>query len=463
MLMSQEQSVVAWDEQGRRVAWALDDCTAAVVVGSDPTVSANVALGIARVHARRRRVAVIDLVGDLAPLARLTPPDAQHGLMDHVMYGVSLAHVAYAVDRARNLFVVPGGMGVALDELLDEEAWHKMVAAFREAQALALMVAPAGASRLPELLAATNGAVVVGHDVSVAADRVITIVDAPRPRPEPVLTPAREKPAAVARRPLSVRQLMPLRPGEAFPAVEQRVRHEWQEIFRRPDRKRGLLWTGAAAAVFAAVVLVVATTRSDTIPDPPSGSVSAQAAGSTVPSSELAAADRMVPAAPSPIDSARAHDYSLSLTSFTSQTSANARLAREEDRGVRAATYSPIILGGSARWYRVTIGAYTDSAGADSALRALRTSGVLDASEGSVQRTPFALLLQSGVSPENAPALVRAWRLKGYPVYALLQDNGTARLYAGAFDTPEQAGWLLSMFLSGGERPSVSYRIGRPF
>src|SRR5919199_1793626 len=92
-----------WEAAGRRIAGTLDNRAAAVVIGEDTAAAAQVALGIGRVQARRRRVAVGDLVGEEPMLQSLVPADAEYGLADTFLHGVSLGHVAYPIDPAHNL------------------------------------------------------------------------------------------------------------------------------------------------------------------------------------------------------------------------------------------------------------------------------------------------------------------------------------------------------------------------
>ena len=63
-----DRIAAAWDSEGERIGAQLDARSCVVVAGTDPEAAAHVALGIARVQARRRRVAVADLVGELYPL-----------------------------------------------------------------------------------------------------------------------------------------------------------------------------------------------------------------------------------------------------------------------------------------------------------------------------------------------------------------------------------------------------------
>jgi cell division septation protein DedD len=131
-----------------------------------------------------------------------------------------------------------------------------------------------------------------------------------------------------------------------------------------------------------------------------------------------------------------------------------------------AAAVSPVPIGAErATWFRVTAGAYTRRAQADSLLRALRRSGILAGdSAGSITQTPFALLLDSvptqGGIGDAIRAAVQKYAGRGVPVYPLVQDDGGARLYAGAFSTSEQSAELIRNLRAAGLKPVLVYRTG---
>ncbi|MDQ6829554.1 MAG: hypothetical protein M3081_11860, partial [Gemmatimonadota bacterium] len=181
-----------WEAEGRRIAEDFDGVTSAVIVSADPAAAAQVALGIARVQARRRRVAIADMIGEVAPLQSLLPRDAAHGIVDSFVYGVSLSKIAYPIDPAQNLYIMPSGPG-PLDHasLLPSERWGKLASGFKEVDALLMVVAPYDADGLDELVAVTDGVVTVGDrkrgapapvlaDVQLAGDPEALHAAAPR-------------------------------------------------------------------------------------------------------------------------------------------------------------------------------------------------------------------------------------------------------------------------------------------
>jgi hypothetical protein len=191
-----------WEAEGNRHSPAFDACAGAVVIGERPAVAAEVALGIARVQARRRRVAVADTVGELGPLEDLVPMDAPYGLVDSFFYGVSLNKIAYTVDPARNLIIFPSG-AVPIDHeaLLGSDRWVKLLEAFRAADGLLLIVAPAESSALSSLIQVMDGVALVGNVAAAPGTRVLAHARLPviPARPTPSSIPSVPPPLAPSR------------------------------------------------------------------------------------------------------------------------------------------------------------------------------------------------------------------------------------------------------------------------
>src|SRR5258708_6596740 len=154
--------VLDWTDRGRELAASLNACHAVVVAGTDAVATAEVALGIAREEATHRRVAVADLFGDAPPLQGLVARDDPHGIVDSFVFGVSLNKVAHAVANAGELFGMPSGSSpIDHEELLPNPRWRRLSGGFREVGALLLLVVPADAPRLRDLVDTTDGIVIV--------------------------------------------------------------------------------------------------------------------------------------------------------------------------------------------------------------------------------------------------------------------------------------------------------------
>jgi hypothetical protein len=401
------------------VASLLDERTCVVVVGERDEDAARVALALARAHVRRRPAAIVDAVGELAPLQAVLPRDAgPHGVIDHFESGVSLRKIAKAVNREGTLFVVPSGVGpFEYGKLLRRERWRRLIMAFRNEGALLFIVLPANAEGLVQFVEDTDGVLLVGdvdyqetrHVVARVASRAQTTGDAAARR-----LAAADEPAADA-------------------------------------GTRSVFAQRAAMLIAATLVLVAASALWMGRDDGASAESTPQAITSPSAGSILLANS----------DTTGGTFYAVDVVMLNSLADAG-RHVRERLAGVPAATFSPMVLGAdSARWYRVLAGAWPGEREADSALAALRAAGVVPMGFGSVRRTPFAVRIADSLPPTVAMARAAELRTQGFPAYALARDAGYATVYAGAFETPSQATSLLDMFQQAGIAASVAYRIGR--
>ncbi|HKO16593.1 MAG TPA: hypothetical protein VJU87_10155, partial [Gemmatimonadaceae bacterium] len=183
-----------WEGQGYRLGATLGEHHALVVLGADRDATALVALGIARAQASRHRVALGDLLGDAPPLQRLVSGEDPHGLVDSFLYGVSINRIAHRVPESGDLFVLPSGTEPPdYEEMLASPRWRRLASGFREEQALLVLAVPADAPHVADLVASTDGAIVVGDagEPPVPADRVIATVS-------PAAAVAAAEPAAEA-------------------------------------------------------------------------------------------------------------------------------------------------------------------------------------------------------------------------------------------------------------------------
>ena len=126
-------------EWGARLAPTLDGVHAAVIAAPDAETAANVALAIARVQGEKRRVAIADLVGEVAPLQALVTGDDPHGISDSFLYGVSLNKIARPIDESGSIFLMPSGTeAVALEAVYANERWRRLAAGVRGRDAVSL-------------------------------------------------------------------------------------------------------------------------------------------------------------------------------------------------------------------------------------------------------------------------------------------------------------------------------------
>ena len=514
-----------WEAEGNRHSSAFDACAGAVVIGENPTVAAEVALGIARVQARRRRVAVADTVGELGPLEDLVPMDAPYGLVDSFFYGVSLNKVAYTVDPARNLIIFPSGAGpIDHEALLGSDRWVKLLEAFRAADGLLLIVAPAESSALSALIQVMDGVALVGNVAAAPGTRVLAHARLPvipaRPTPQSLSSVALAQPSSgpfpspPADPPPSQeppRQRFDDAPGAAVSVDEHDEAHEEAAAAAHADvegethsvseegpalvppwardgdvaehtlapidsAKTFTFWAAIVAGAFVAAALLTWITTSMMArnagadayaakPDTLHGSarvIAAPAPTAVTPRLDTTASPAVATASaaaaatiPSP--------FSVVLADIPSATGANGEIDQAAAREFPAVTYAPYRRPSGTMSYVVISGAFPDSLSADSLLRQVRAKKYRTAAAAHIVRLPYAVLVQKGIAQDQAPMFVRAYLSKGLPVYALVQADGTASLWAGAFRTAEQAQPLVTSFRSNGDKPTVSIRTGRSF
>ena len=446
-----------WEGAGREVGERLGGYCALVVIGVDPVTTGRVAIGIGRAQAAHRRVAVGDLFAESPPIQELVQTDDPHGLVDSFIYGVSLTRIAYEVPGAGQLFVMPSGTEPPdYEEMFPNPRWHRLAAGFREVGALLVLAAPASAPHIENLVAATDGAILVGEAVpaSLPAARVVGSVREPQPpRVSPAETPSTPPPAA---------------PRGWARGWKRDAGHSWTEGWTRGRiaAVTGIVITLVLAAMavwlasrpladsdgMAIVRRPADTTRAITTvlaatPDSGAGDSTAVAALSMPPVSN-------------PGDSANAAAFAVQLMAANTQAGAILKL-QKDGKELPAATFAPATIDGS-RWFLVVSGAYTDRGEADSLLNGLRRRRMLLGGE-SVVRLPFAFLIDSGRPASAVPAMVAAYADRGQPVYALRQENGTAWLLVGAFSSTEQASLYLESLRASGISPVLVYRKGRAF
>ena len=425
---------VAWEDAGRQIAPLLGSYSAVVITSSDPVAAAHVALGIALAEAKHRRVVLGDLVGDLPPLRSLVKEEDPHGISDSFLYGLSLNKIGYEVEGAANVYIMPSGTDPTIgDEILRSARWKKLALGFAETGALLLLVARSDAPGLAELAEQTDGAVLVRDAQLAAAPSALVLARVPAPTPT---------------------LKIPLHRFSARAADWRK--HRWAY----PALAAGAVLV--VAAIGAGLMLARAAARPARTPAP----VAAAPVPAPIPPPPLPAPETLYIAPPANVnDSASASAFSVELLVANTAEGANL-FVRKNGAALPAAAVSPVPIGQErATWYKVTAGAYTRRYQADSLLFALQKSGVLATeSAGRVTRSPLALLVDSVPSQGGIVDAVRAavekYTVRGLTVYPLIQDDGGARIFAGAFATADQSAALIRTLRGAGLKPVLVYRTG---
>jgi hypothetical protein len=445
-------SVFDWEMAGRELGASLDRLNAIAVLGSDETQTAKVALGIARHQAKRRRVAIGDLLGDARELMALVPGDDDtHGLSDVFEYGLSLDRVARRSEQDGDLYILPTGAFISDHaEIMANRRWSKLAAGFREERALLIVAADAAAPAVEMLVSQLDGAVLVGDTVPsrLPVARVLGSVRGPT-HAEPISGPierrrqqAKPRPKYVVRTQSSVWRIgtsIGLTLSAIIAALGMWVSYRpFANATWAPD------WLRGSPMVADSIISLIR---------------GADTAGVADSNSTLATARHL--GLWTAADSASQAPYGITLVTFNTQAGALLELGRNSAT-LRAGTFTPVLIR-ETPWFRVVAGAYPDSTSAAALLDSLRAVGVSDAGRAVIERFPYALLVERDVADAAVAARVARYTGRKLPVYALLQSDGTARIFAGAFRTPSEANLLYDAMRNAGIQTSLVYRTGRVY
>jgi hypothetical protein len=440
-------------DDGMRVGAALDTANLVLVLGDEPRRTALAALGVARAQARHRRVALGDLLGDAEPIQQLLNGGDPHGLADSFVYGVSLNKIAHAVPQYGELYVLPSGSEVpAYEDIFTNARWKRLAAGFKETGALLVVAAPASAAHVADVVGLADGAVLVGGATAAGVEdgKVLGRVaaDAEPKRPADVVIPASAQPEP-----------------ETTPELPPRG-GRWSRITSSP---------GAVLGIGLTLVLVILgiwfATRPLASGNGPlwlrrSRGASGAAAGGAVPALDSLGGDSTAVRggsllAPANVaDSVGVAPYAVVIARFNTLSGAQAWL-QSQAKGLPSPTFVPVRIRGET-WYAALVGSYATRGEADSLLGVLSAQGLSRADSNNIVRAPFAFLVDS-VGADAVPGLLKYFADRGQPVYALRQPNGSARLYAGAFESPAQASLYVDAIRTSGLRPVLVYRIGRVY
>ena len=448
---------VAWEDAGRQIASLLGSYSAVVVTSSDPIAAAHVALGIARSEAAHRRVVVGDLVGDIPSLRSLVKDEDPHGITDSFLYGVSFTKIGYPVEGTENLYVMPSGTDPHIDEeILSSPRWAKLAEGFSATASFLLLVVPGDSPGLSDLIDQLDGAVLVKDADLPAAPSALVLARVASPTPT-LKIPLHNITARAASWRVSARaaNLMITTRAASW------RRHRW--FYPALAVIALLLITAVGGAIMLA--RVGATRRS-------AGLVAARPVivkpiPAPTPPPPRPPPETLYVAPPANVnDSASAAVFAVELLVANTAEGANL-FVRKNGAALPAAAVSPVVFGSErSTWYQVTAGAYTTRNQADSLLLALRSSGIIRDTTGvSVTRTPLALVVdsvptQGGIGDAVSAALDK-YAARGLQVYALMQDDGGALIYSGAFARADQSAPLIRTLRGAGLKPVLVYRTGR--
>jgi hypothetical protein len=381
-------------------------------------------------------VVVGDLVGDNPSLRSLVRDEDPHGITDSFLYGVSLNKIGYAVEGTENLYVMPSGTDPHIDEeILRSARWTRVAAGFGEVGALLLLVAPWDSKGLGDLIDKLDGAVLVKDADLPAAPTALVLARVASPTPTLKIPLHR-----ISARAASWKQHRWFYPALGAIALV-------------------LIASLGLALVLARVGQSVRQPARVVAKAPPAP------APAPTPPPPRPPPETLYVAPPANVnDSASAAAFTVELLVANTAEGANL-FVRKNGAALPAAAVSPVAIDlERSKWYKVTAGAYTRRDQADSLLRALRNSGVLRDSAGSVTTAPLALIVDSvptqGGIVDAVRGAVDKYTARGLAVYALMQNDGGALIYAGAFSRADQSAELIRTLRGAGLKPVLVYRTG---
>ncbi|MEE9300902.1 MAG: SPOR domain-containing protein, partial [Alphaproteobacteria bacterium] len=228
----------------------------------------------------------------------------------------------------------------------------------------------------------------------------------------------------------------------------------------RRRRRKGNLMFAAAFLTVVAVTAVWAVTRSSGSPSTPEEEdpvpIVAPVTAFTPAAAEPAPLDTATPApGPERLDSLF---YAIQVAAFNTSRQALEHASSLEDRRLAAAV-TPVRIRGRV-WYRVILGALPSAAEARAALQRLWRDGFVASGEGAILRTPQAFHLGTRPSADMAWEETQRLRERGIPAYTVEASQGTARIFVGAFETPDQTAVVESLLTAAGLTATLVNRTG---
>lgn len=428
----------AYEGAGRQAAVALRGYSSVIVTSDDLVAAGHVAIGIGLAESAHRLVMIGDLSGEIPPLQALVGDDDPHGVFDSFEFGTSFGRIAREVKGASNLFIMPGGTeSPATERIISSTRWQHFASEFANADELLMLVVSPTAPGIEKLAAQVDGVVLVGMQHLDAAPDATILAKVPHPT---VIAPPR----------------IDIRSKAKVSAAEPTAASSWV-----PSR------VGIAAVLILAAGIAGGALFARTRSPAKEPVVAAIPADDSARNDSIAAARKAAAAAApvNPVDSAKATQFSIEILAANTSEGANFELKRHGSV-MPSATISLVPIGETeASWYKVYAGAFTDSTEAEKLLRSLRRRRVVADSAGFVARVPFAFLVDSVPAVAGVTAATRdkiqSYAGRGVAAYALMQEDGSAKLYTGAFERPEQSSLALSALRVAGLAPVLAYRTGR--
>jgi hypothetical protein len=442
--------------------------TAVAVVGSEPVSTGAAALDLARAEARHRRVMIVDLIGDAPPLHAVVATDDPHGVSDAFAYGISFGVITRHTTVHPNVSIIPSGTEpIPFASVLPNPRWTQLidqVGARGELVVFAVLSSTpaigsltdrvdcviAAPSRLHEVLEAVLAAATTPADEKAVSAPPRAGVPKPAQRPAAAAAPRSRFAFATRSNTVRVAAIAAIvLVGFGWAAMHWRATDtagHTAVAARNPDRAD----TETSSAQLAAGA----------------DSTAAAAGASEVTAAAAAAAADSAPGNVPTFDSANGATYAVRVATYSTFPEA-LRALRKLRPGHPAVTIAPIVRANEPAGTKAAAApVFALMVGAEHTMPPLDTvvahwpfhSGF---APSIVVHAPFALLLAGGLPVDSARRLASSLVNRGVPAYVLTTPAGGGRVYAGAFDSADQAAPLATSLRAIGLAPVVAYRTGR--
>ncbi len=393
--------------------------------------AAGAAWAVARAAATgERSVLLVDLSADGPVLDGGANGVAARGIADVFLADEPLTDAARPQDATGLHFIRRGDAAGGFVPIWSHPRWQRLARGFAAERALLLLFAPPAA--LPHLPVDPDGIVVLAPNGYDPVTGTFPHLARRLAQGTPLLAIVAERTPPQSA-PGSARGSGPVpRPPLRSPSRQRQV---------SPRTRRVTATLVAVGAILSAVAVWAGRPARDGRAAPAPG-VPRLAAP---PEADAAAADSLF--------------YSVQVAAFNTADQAMARALDLDDGGVPGIV-TPIRMGGPGLWYRVLAGTLPTARAADSLRRALWQAGRVERPMGTILRTPEAYRVGRRQDRREAAAAAADLRTRGIPAYIVGAPDGTARVYVGAFDLPEQAQAVDSLLSAAGITGTLVQRMG---
>jgi hypothetical protein len=415
-----------------RAALANHTVVALIPATEDYRWAASQAWAVARAAAQEKpRVALVDLSVNMPVLDEGAARWSEEGIVDALLYDTSLTRLAQPQEEPGLHYI---GVGTPTDnpqEVWGHPRWSRLAAGFESQGALLLLFLPPAA--IPHAALRPDGIIVLDRgEWNPAASQylgVSTWLDEGIPLIAVVSQPRDTTGAAAG-------GVAPTTPGAGGEP-------------KRWDRRARLL--AGALAIVILVAVAWAVWRLTQTP----AEVASEAAPLPVADSAPTMEAEEPPVEPGSLDTLY---YSVQVAAFNTLDRALEYATSLEDRRLVAAVTPVRLRGGT--WYRVILGAMQTAAAAEEALAVLWRDGLVASGEGAILRTPQAFDLGIRESADAAWDETQRLRERGIPAYSIGASQGRARIFVGAFETPDQTAVVESLLTAAGLTATLMTRTG---